>query len=156
MATLRTRFFHSWFRLTRPLTLGVRAAVENRDGHVFMVRHTYVKGWYLPGGGIEKAETHIEALSRELMEEGGFRLTGEPDLVGIYSNHLVFPNDHVILCRVRPGMWEQGEATSQGEIAETLWADPLAPPDGTTPGTRLRLAELYGGAPKSPYWTPAS
>ncbi|MEZ5997592.1 MAG: NUDIX domain-containing protein [Hyphomonas sp.] len=156
MASFRTRLFQAWFRLSRPMTLGVRAAVEDGEGRVFMVRHTYTAGWFLPGGGVEKAETSLDALTRELEEEGGFRLTGVPDLIGIYSNHFVFANDHVLLYRVGAAHWEQGEATSRGEIAETVWADPLTPPDGTTPGTRRKLAELYGGGPKSPYWAPES
>jgi 8-oxo-dGTP pyrophosphatase MutT (NUDIX family) len=62
MPTLRTLAFQAWFRISRPMTLGVRAAVENADGHVFMVRHTYINGWFMPGGGIEKDEPALEAL----------------------------------------------------------------------------------------------
>ncbi|MEZ5946995.1 MAG: NUDIX domain-containing protein [Hyphomonas sp.] len=156
MLSFRSRVFQAWFRISRPLTLGVRGAVEDENGRVFLVRHTYTPGWFLPGGGVEKGETTLTALTRELEEEGGFRLTGAPHLVGIYSNHFVFPNDHVLLYRVPAGHWAAGEATSRGEIAETVWADPLDPPDGTTPGTRLKLAELYGGAPPTPYWAPPS
>ena len=154
MARLRTRLFQSWFRMSRSLTLGVRAVVENEAGQVFLIRHTYTPGWYLPGGGVEKAETSLEALERELLEEGGFRLDRPPELVGIYSNHFIFPNDHVVLYRARAGSWDQGRATSRGEIADAVWTDPLRPPEGTTPGTQLRLAELFSGAPGSPYWTP--
>jgi 8-oxo-dGTP pyrophosphatase MutT (NUDIX family) len=152
MASLRTRLFQSYARLRRPMTLGVRAAVENADGHVFLVRHTYVKGWYMPGGGIERGEPAIEALRRELVEEGGIRLNGAPLLVGVYSNHHVFRNDHVLLYRVPNGTWDATRATSIGEIAETAWVDPLSPPVGATPGTRQRLAELYGDQGSSPYW----
>jgi 8-oxo-dGTP pyrophosphatase MutT (NUDIX family) len=154
MPTLRTLAFQAWFRLSRPMTLGVRAAVENAEGRVFMVRHTYVKGWYMPGGGVEHGEPAALALSRELVEEGGIRLTAEPSVFGFYSNHHSFRNDHVVFYRVPWGSWEQTQPTSAGEIAETAWVDPLNPPDGITPGNRLRLAELYGGAPVSPYWTP--
>jgi len=49
MPTLRTLAFQAWFRISRPMTLGVRAAVENADGQVFMVRHTYMPGWFMPG-----------------------------------------------------------------------------------------------------------
>ena len=154
MTRFRTRLFQSWFRFSRPMTLGVRALVENDAGQVFMIRHTYTPGWYLPGGGVEKGETSLYSLERELEEEGGFILTAPPELVGIYSNHVVFPNDHVVLYRSRPGTWNQGKATSRGEIAEAVWADPLNPPDGTTPGTRTKLEEVFAGAAPSPYWAP--
>ncbi len=152
MPTLRTRVFQSWFRLSRPMTIGVRAAVENEAGQVLMVRHTYTTGWYLPGGGLEKNEPAIEALRRELVEEGGIHLTGVPLLVGIYSNHPNFRNDHVVLYRVPLGFWTSVAATSRGEIAETAWVDPLSPPDGTTPGNRRRLKELYEGASIEAFW----
>ena len=152
MATIRTLVFQSWFRLSRPLTVGVRAAVENEDGHVLMVRHTYTTGWFLPGGGLEKKETALEALGRELQEEGGIDLTASPLLFGVYSNHPNFRNDHVLLYRVPLGFWRTCPATSRGEIAETAWVDPLAPPDGTTPGNRRRLRELYQGTVIDPYW----
>ncbi len=154
MAGLRTRFFHAWFRFNRPMTLGVRAAVENAAGEVCMVRHTYVKGWYFPGGGVERDEPALEALTRELEEEAGVRLTGEAVLVGVYSNHYVFRNDHVLLYRVPHGAWEPVRATSVGEIAETAWVQPAAPLPGTTAASLARLNELYAGAPRSPYWAP--
>jgi len=152
LATLRTRLFHTYARLRRPMTLGVRAAVENEAGRVFLVRHTYVKGWYMPGGGVERGEPAIEALSRELVEEAGVKLTGLPQLVGFYSNHHVFRNDHVLLYRVPHDSWAETPATSFGEIAETIWVDPLDPPEGATPGTVKRLAEIYGNEATSPYW----
>ncbi|MBR9835951.1 MAG: NUDIX domain-containing protein [Alphaproteobacteria bacterium] len=152
MVNLRTRVFQAWFRFRRPMTMGVRAAVENDEGHVLMVRHTYTKGWFLPGGGVEKDEPAIEAIRRELVEEGGVQLDGTPLLVGVYSNHRYFRNDHVVLYRVPSGFWMPCKATSRGEIAETAWVDPLAPPEGTTPGNARRLRELYGGADIDPFW----
>lgn len=153
MPTLRTLAFQAWFRLSRPMTLGVRAAVENEAGHVFMVRHTYVPGWYMPGGGVEHGEPALEALRRELIEEGGIRLTAEPKVFGFYSNHHSFRNDHVLLYHVPWGSWEAVKATSTGEIAETAWVDPLSPIDGVTQGSLLRFEELYRGVARSPYWT---
>jgi len=153
MASLRTLAFHSWFRLSRPVTLGVRAAVENEEGHVFMVRHTYTPGWYMPGGGVERGEPALDALQRELVEEAGVRLITEPRIVNIYSNHHVFRNDHVVFYHVPWGSWEPTPATQRGEIAETAWVDPLKPIPGATRGSLMRFEELYGGAPASPYWT---
>jgi 8-oxo-dGTP pyrophosphatase MutT (NUDIX family) len=153
MPTLRTLAFQTWFRVSRPMTLGVRAAVENADGHVFMVRHTYINGWFMPGGGVERGEPALEALRRELVEEAGVHLIAEPPMVGVYSNHHSFRNDHVVFYRVPWGSWSPVKATSTGEIAETAWVDPQAPIDGVTRGSVLRFDELYRGAPRSPYWT---
>lgn len=152
MANLRTHLFQAWFRLSRSMTVGVRAAVENSDGKVLMVRHTYTSGWYLPGGGLEKNEPAIEAITRELIEEAGVQLSGAPLLFGVYSNHPNFRNDHVILYRVPLGFWTPCPATSRGEIAETAWIDPHQPPEGTTPGNARRLKELYEGVSINPFW----
>ena len=54
---LFTRLVHSYFALTRGMTLGVRAACFDDEGRVFLVRHSYVKGWHMPGGGLERGET---------------------------------------------------------------------------------------------------
>src|SRR5580765_3762409 len=59
-----------WF-VTRPRTLGVRAIVLSPDGRIVMVRHSYVRGWYLPGGGREAGEDPQAAILRELREEIG-------------------------------------------------------------------------------------
>lgn len=154
MSRIRNTLFQAYARLKRPMTLGVRAAVENSAGHVCLVRHTYTPGWYLPGGGIERGEPALEAITRELVEEAGIQLSGRPDLFGFYSNHAIFPNDHVALYRVTHDMWTETPATSKGEIAEIRWVDPKTPPEDITPGNRQRLLELYADAPVSPFWPP--
>ena len=70
-------------RLTRGMTLGVRALVIGPDGRIFLVKHSYVGGWHLPGGGVEPGETLIDALIRELREEGNLEPTAPPVLHGI-------------------------------------------------------------------------
>lgn len=146
----RTQIFRTWFRLSRSMTMGVRAIVEDEAGRVLLVRHTYVSGLYLPGGGIEHGEPAQVSLARELVEEAGVEIAGPPELMGIYSNHKVFRNDHVILYRITN--WRSVEATNRGEIAQVYWIDPTDVPDDATPGTKRRLAAVYQNAAASDYW----
>ena len=148
---LRDRVFQSWFRLSRSLTLGVRGVVVNQEGLVLLVRHTYTPGWHFPGGGVEKRETAVLSMQRELKEEAGIEAaTSAMKLLSVHANHSFFPNDHVLMYRIDD--WKQGEATSRGEIAEVRFVDPLMPPEGTSPATRRRLDEIFAGADTSELW----
>src|ERR1700686_5693432 len=93
------RIFHLYWRLARGMTLGVRAVVLDSANRVFLVKHSYVSGWHLPGGGVEAGETFRDALQRELAEEGRIELTGEPGLHGAFFNSHVSRQDHVVVYR---------------------------------------------------------
>ncbi|HMN72602.1 MAG TPA: NUDIX domain-containing protein [Rhodoblastus sp.] len=130
------------------MTLGVRAAVIDAEGRVFLVRHTYIAGWYLPGGGVERGETFGDALARELMEEGGIALTGAPELRSLHHNR---GRDHVAFYVVRA--FAQGQPKQPDrEIAEAGFFSPDALPDGATRATRARLAEILEGVEVSAMW----
>src|ERR1700739_4360917 len=88
---LLRRLFHVYWRFARGMTLGVRAVVLDGDNRVFLVKHSYVAGWHLPGGGVETGETFRDALQRELEEEGRIELTGGPALHGLFFNSHVSP-----------------------------------------------------------------
>lgn len=140
---------HPWFRLRRGLTLGVRAAVIGSEG-VLLVRHTYSPGWILPGGGVERGETVYEALARELREESGIAIMGEPLLHGIFSNERKFPGDHVACFIVRS--FSRSPWSPNGEIAAAEYFAPDALPSELTDGTRRRLAEIFRGVAIAAYW----
>src|SRR5438309_763609 len=60
---------HLYRRLAHGTTTGVRAMVIDGAGRVFLVKHSYVPGWHLPGGGVDRGESVSTALARELVEE---------------------------------------------------------------------------------------
>lgn len=150
-ATFRDRLFQSWWRLTRGLTLGVRVVAVTDDGRIGLVRHTYVPGWHLPGGGVEHGETAYDAALRELLEETGARARGPLKLHSVHANHTFFPNDHVLVFLAQVG--DPGPKAADLEIAEVVWVKLNALPDGVTPATQARLTEVLTGAPADPNWS---
>jgi 8-oxo-dGTP pyrophosphatase MutT (NUDIX family) len=148
---LLRRVFHLYWRLARGMTLGVRAVVLDGDNRVFLVRHSYVSGWYLPGGGVEVGETFRESLRRELMEEGRIELTDEPALHGVFLNSHVSRRDHVAVYIVRRFRQDRLPEPNR-EILECGFYDVGALPADTTPGTRLRIAEVLDGQAPIATW----
>jgi len=143
--------FHLYWRFARGMTLGVRAVVVDADGRVFLIKHSYVTGWHLPGGGVEVGETLRDALRRELMEEGRIELKGEPVLHGVFLNNHVSRRDHVAIYVVRQFAQDRPPDPNR-EIVDSGFFEVAALPPETTKGTRLRIAEVIEGKPSIPTW----
>ena len=142
---------HLYWRFARAMTLGVRGMVLDGEGRVFLIKHSYVDGWHMPGGGVEAGETLVEALKRELAEEGSIELTGEPVLHGVYFHPAYSRRDHVALYVVRD-FRQAGTPVPDREIIEHGFFPVNALPPGTTRGTRARIAELLDGARATEVW----
>ena len=145
------RLMHAYWRFQRGMTLGVRAAVFDEAGRVFLIKHSYVSGWHLPGGGVEPGETLREALARELQEEGNIACTAEPALFAFYFNDRVSRRDHVALFVVRAFVQPSAPVRNR-EIVDHGFFAPGALPEGTTVATRARIDEILDGLAPPQRW----
>ena len=158
LQTLRTRLepqlrqvFHLYWRIARGMTLGVRGVVLDPDNRVFLVKHSYVVGWHLPGGGVEVGESFVDALRRELSEEGRIEVIGNPPLHGVFFNSHVSRRDHVAVYLVRHFRQDRLPEPNR-EIVACGFFEAGALPAETTEGTRLRIAEVLEGKAPIATW----
>jgi 8-oxo-dGTP pyrophosphatase MutT (NUDIX family) len=145
------RVLHSYWRFQRGMTLGVRGLVIDDMGRVFLVKHSYVSGWHLPGGGVEPGETVLDALIRELAEEGNLEPTAPPMLHGVFFNSRASRRDHVAVFVLR-GFRQTAPPQPTREIVAHGFFKLDELPNDTTAGTRARIIEVMGRAPVSERW----
>jgi 8-oxo-dGTP pyrophosphatase MutT (NUDIX family) len=145
------RILHAYWRISRGLTVGVRAAVFDGDGRVFLVKHSYLPGWHLPGGGVETGETILAALERELREEGNIELTEPPVFHAVYFNRRISRRDHVALYIVRSFRQTAPPQPNREIVAHGFFAADALPAD-TSRATRERIAEVLTGRPPAEIW----
>ena len=137
------------WRVAKPITVGVRLILE-KDQAVFLVRHTYQRQWYLPGGGVEKGETLEEAARREAAEEFGASL-GRLRLCGVYTSFYEQKSDHVVVFSCDE-FTLTGETGSEIESFRFFGFDDL--PEETSPGSLRRIEEYVSqdGLPVVGVW----
>jgi ADP-ribose pyrophosphatase YjhB (NUDIX family) len=145
------RLMHGYWRFSRGLTLGVRGMVLDGEGRIFLVKHGYVSGWHLPGGGVEPGETLREALGRELIEEGNIEILDPPLFHGMFLNAAVSRRDHIALFVVRDFRQGTPPQPTYEIIDHRFFARHELPAD-VTPGTRRRIAEVLEGANVTERW----
>ncbi|MFH1184153.1 MAG: NUDIX domain-containing protein [Chloroflexota bacterium] len=136
MLRLIYRLYQVYLFIARPLTFGVRVMMI-RGGEVLLVRQTYLDGWFIPGGRIERGETLEQAARREAREEAGAELK-TMSLLGVYSNFKEWKSDHNVL------FFSDDFTLSGGhdhEIAELRFFPLDSLPEGLWPGHRQRLLE---------------
>lgn len=131
-------------------TLGVRAIVINQNNEILLVRHSYESGWFLPGGGVDSNEPIYTAVKRELMEETGIQVIGEPKLFASYVNKMLGAADYPFVFIVN--QFSQVAAAKSAEISELGWFKFHALPDKTSPGSKRRLGEYFNKSLPAEKW----
>lgn len=133
----------------RPLTVGVRGIVLNADGQLLLVKHTYLTGWYLPGGKVDKGETLQGAIKRELQEELALSDVVIKDIHWAYSSVMEYKNDHIVLFMCQTKQAPQ-IASHEIEAVQFFPVDEL--PHDMTPATKRRVKEFLDGVEKPEKW----
>lgn len=141
-----------YWKVRRPITLGVVGLVLDKEHKVLLVEHSYRPGWRLPGGGVKKGESVCDTIARELYEEMGIACSVEPGAyLGTFYNNAEAKHDHVTLFLVNE--WEH-DASRKVSLEIKRWGffshDDL--PKGTVESCKRRLAEFFSGATASTTW----
>ena len=113
------------------------AVIPDADHRVLALEssNSKIKGWLLPGGGIEPGETVHEALRRECREE--LAISVEPIcLTGIYYH--AFNNSQVVIFRCAPVDFGAIVLSAEHKRYE------LVSPSDLAPRQRLRVADALG------------
>jgi ADP-ribose pyrophosphatase YjhB (NUDIX family) len=99
--------------------VAVCGLVTNANGRVLLVR-VEGRGWELPGGQVERGESLLEALVREVEEESGCVV--EPERLLAIDSRLTAPEMlvHVFACRYVDGVPIAREAA----VPEVGWFTP--------------------------------
>jgi len=134
------KFACLYWRIFQPVSLGVTAIVTNETGEILLVRHSYRKGWFLPGGGVQRGESIEQSLARELYEEVGIKISGEPKLFfGPYYRRFNGKHDHVFCYKVES--WEQyPDKVPNMEVVEARFFSPLEIPGMAGELTKAKIA----------------
>ena len=97
-------------------------------GRIFLVRHTYVAGWHLPGGGVDPGETVEEKIS--LSERFGIWLSFYPfkqddylDIVHHWLRALGCPEAHIAESRTEALQWALERGSRSGRVAHQFARD---------------------------------
>lgn len=140
-----------YWRMQRALTMGAQGLVLDPEGRILLIKATYKPGWQFPGGGVERNETVRTAVERELEEETGVILDGEPLLFSLYANFRSFPSDHIALFVVR--QWRRPVVPAPNrEIAASAFFARDALPADTVGSVHRRLAEVLDGGRPDVNW----
>lgn len=149
LATLINRSLRIYWRITKPVTFGVRAVVLGPDGRLLLVKHTYDKYWYLPGGAMKRGEAAEAALRREVKEEIGIADLAIERKLGTYVSTREGKRDTIEVFVARAAAIGKRQRL---EIAAAEWFAPEALPPDASPATQRRIAEFQGKRDIEPIW----
>ncbi|OGI64366.1 hypothetical protein A2914_01880 [Candidatus Nomurabacteria bacterium RIFCSPLOWO2_01_FULL_41_21] len=105
------------------LQVGVKIFLKNKDNKYLTIcrspeKYTDVpKHWDFPGGRINPGTSLLENLKREVMEETGLQIKGEPNL--ITAQDIIRPHKHIV--RLTYVGFADGEVMLSDEHLDFKW-----------------------------------
>ena len=131
----------------RPMTLGVRGVVHDRGDKFRLPDPPHLCAGLAVSGRRRRASARrlVEALERELQEEGNITLTAPPVLKSMHFNRRASSRDHVAPLSDRGLRARPRRSCRDREIAEAGFFPLDRLPDQTTPATLRRIAEIFSG-----------
>jgi ADP-ribose pyrophosphatase YjhB (NUDIX family) len=132
-------------------TVGVKALIINTNMEILLVKHTYLSGWHLPGGGLNPGESPKEAIIREVKEEAAILVTGVLELFHVYSHKILGASDYPILYIVREFKLLDHKPCPR-EILTTQWFHYSALPNDASASTLERVREVFLQLPPTDKW----
>jgi 8-oxo-dGTP pyrophosphatase MutT (NUDIX family) len=136
------------FSLFGQRTIGARILLI-KDNKILLVKHTYQNGWYTIGGAVERGESPLNAIHRELKEEVGVTLKNPPTLFSIYYSRFEKRDDYIVLYI---GNDYTQEDVNSNEILDKRWFDLDNLPVDVTPATKRRIDEYCFQKAASDIW----
>ena len=107
------------------LQVGVKALIANAQGEYLFIQrnHELPDGsgirWDVPGGRTEPDETLINALTREILEETGMKLAGEPRLLD--AQDIIVPDIKLHVVRLTYAVQVHGKLRLSNEHQKYTW-----------------------------------
>ena len=142
--------FQSYWRLSRSLSLDVRACVRDAQGRVALVRLPNSIMWQFPGGTVEQGETAAGALSRLLLQDAGLEGVGEATLFAVYGGTQGARFDQRALFLVPS--WRRLDAGMVNAQADMAFFEAGRLPHDADPAVPVRLAEISRARALSEVW----
>ncbi len=105
------------------LQVGVKIVLQNKEGKYLMLLRSAVKypeagaKWEIGGGRINPGTPLIENLKREIMEETGLEIAGEPKIIA--AQDILRPSKHIV--RITYVGQADGEVKLSDEHTEYKW-----------------------------------
>jgi len=130
------------YKILRKTTHGVRVIMIKKQ-EILLIKHPYDNFWTLPGGGIKRYETSLQATKRETLEETGYKILLPIKKLGKYKNFKNGKRDFVTVYLAEKFIESKHNQNiiDKMEIEKSKWFNINSLPK-TSASTKCRITEV--------------